>query len=122
MLPELDHFALYVYDDIPDQKKVFSPDRKYALYRYVSSHHEDRYDNDTLYDIVVWNVADKKELRVITKGCNESYYLNTRERDIQSVGFSEDGSHIVIKYDDGTEEREPVHRKANVDLKRRFAL
>lgn len=101
----------YRFDDIPDDRKKFSPDRKFALYQYAMSHHEDAYDNDTRYAIVVWNVANKQELRVIYKSCKESYYLDTHDPDIASVGFSENSKAVVIKYDNGKEERVPVLKR-----------
>jgi hypothetical protein len=97
------------YTKIDPKELRFSADRKRAATFYVSHHREDRYDDDTLYEIVVYDVAAEKEILVECRAYNVSHYTQSEQgKPIDGVELSPDGKTLVIKYDDGTAESVPV--------------
>jgi hypothetical protein len=97
------------YTQINPKELRFSADRKRAATFYVSHHREDRYDDDTLYEIVVYDVAAEKEILVRHRAYNVSHYTQSEQgKPIDDVELSPDGKTLVIKYEDGTADSEPV--------------
>jgi hypothetical protein len=93
-----------------DPKELrYSQDRKRAATFYITRNTQDRYDDDTSYEIVVYDVPSKKEILVRSRSYKVSHYTKTEQgKPISDVELSPDGKTLVIKFDDGTADSEPV--------------
>jgi WD40 repeat protein len=94
--------------NLPADQKNYSPDKKRLVVWFVARHREDRFDDDTDYEIAVWDVDQKKRIAKFMrfhKISNSSG--NERGAPIDSVAFSPDGSEVII-VQDGKEQREKL--------------
>ena len=98
-----------------DLKKIISPDGRKAASWYVSRQRSDRFDNDTDYEVVVFDVATKQKLDSWSYSYDISHMTRHESgKPVSGVGFTEDSSHVIIKFGDGSEEREKIQKTAVV--------
>jgi hypothetical protein len=104
----------YDYDDSSDDAKIFSPDRKRAAAWYVSRHKADLFDDDTTYEIKVWNVATHNQV-----ACFHRYYDRGHAGEdgspVYNIAFSPDGEKLLITTGAGVEEERLPRWSADED-------
>jgi hypothetical protein len=92
------------FNSIPNRST--SADGSHVVGWYVSSHREDRYDDDTNYDILLFEVVSEQEVGALGRGVH--IRNDTREvtgKEIVAVKFHDKSNDtVVITYADGTEE------------------
>jgi hypothetical protein len=97
------------YDDVDPEDLCFSADGRRAAAWYVSRHREDRYDDDTNYQIVVWDAKTKEELKVFYRGYDVSHYTRSESgKPVVGIELSPDGRQLVIQYADESTEKLPL--------------
>jgi hypothetical protein len=97
--------SLLPLDDIRPSELRFSADRRRAATVYIAREREDRYDDDTYYEIAVWDTGTKAALAVLSRSHRVSYYTGAESgKPPRDVELSPDGRTLVIQYDDGSRE------------------
>jgi hypothetical protein len=95
------------YGDIPDSRKIVSPDGTKALAWYVYRHNEDAYDDDTYWEIKVWDTRTGQEIASWMKlHAVSSATGSERGKPVASCRFASHDAGIIIGYQDGSEEME----------------
>jgi hypothetical protein len=94
----------YSFDELPH--RTTSADGTHVLGWYVESHREDRYDEDTDYQIKLFEVASETVVSSLSRGVHTK--KDTGEdtgKEIESVKFQGKGNYeIVITYADRSKE------------------
>src|SRR5579884_2380856 len=107
--------------EIPGDQRTRSADGSRVVGWYVSRSRDDRYDDETNYEIKIFDVATGEEESLL--GRSHRIQRDTGEEDgkpIRSVGFSgESNDTVVITYSDGTQET--VRMEAREAILRRGA-
>lgn len=96
-------------DDVEERDRVYSPDRSRVVTSYVTRHRQDRFSDDTDFEVAVFDVASGEALRRETR--SHSIRLDTGERvglAVASVAFGQTSKDIVITYVDDGVERERI--------------
>ncbi|MCY3414978.1 MAG: hypothetical protein INQ03_25230 [Candidatus Heimdallarchaeota archaeon] len=102
-------FRHYTYHDIADKYKIFADDGTKAAYFYISRHRQDRFDDDTDYTIIVWDMTTKLPLDTFYRSDNVSMIGGYNEgNSLTSIKFVEDNMALEIVFEDGTVEREQL--------------
>ena len=104
-------------DEIPAERRRYSPDGKRVAACWVSREREDRYDEDTVWDIAVWDLASKQRLESYTRTCSVSHSSGQESgRPVRDVRFDSTGA-LRIVFQDGSEEpaREALPEPARHD-------
>lgn len=92
----------YDYDHAPEKEKVYSKDGSKAMCWYEARNRSDRYDDDTLYKLTVWEVTTKKEITTFYYKHNYSLMTGTESGGwVEEAKFNEAGTSITVKTSDG---------------------
>ena len=93
----------YDYHEIPDDKKVLSPDGKKAVAFWVRRERSDRFDDDTSYAIAVWDSVSGELLESYTEVHNVSHQTGAvLGKPVRAVCFDETGERVLVEYADGS--------------------
>ena len=94
------------YDDLPDERKTFSDDGARAAAFWVARERSDLHDDDTVYEIAVWDAATGEQLERYTR-IHAMGAGGEVGRGVRALRFDVAGA-LEIVYDDG--DVEPAKR------------
>lgn len=95
------------YDDVPPGELRLSPDGKRAAAWWVGRTREDRYDEDTVYEVAVWDVASKALLESYTRIHAVNHESGQeRGKPLREVRFDPAGRLLLVMGDGSVEPAE----------------
>lgn len=99
--------VFYDYDEIPAEDRRLSGDGRRVAAFWERRHQEDRYDEETVYAIAVWDAATHEELAAYTH--MHSINRESGETDgkpLQDLCWDEQGRLLLVFSDNSTEPAE----------------